>query len=142
MKNKMFSLSYFGISFTVFMWLLALFLIVEISSGLLAEIFESGYIPKTWALILLLDLLFLAGAFIPTLSILREILTVFDEHGIQRPKLFGYSRIMWKDVAKIEERGFALYIKSNAEWIVISLSFYKEPGTIVGYIQKMVDKEK
>jgi len=142
MKNKMFSLSYFGISFTAFMWILALFLIFEISSDFLAGIFESGYIPKTWGFILLLDLLFLAGAFIPTLSVLREFLTMFDEHGIQRPKLFGYSRIMWKDIVKIEERGFALYVKSNAEWIVISLSLYKKPGTVVRYIQNMVDKEK
>jgi hypothetical protein len=135
MQTK-YPLNLFGPIFAILLWGLAIFLILEISSPFFLFFISGKTLPRTWILVLVLDILFLIGPLIPTWGLIREYFTVLNSSEIRRPKIFGYKVIKWNEILSVEETGFSLIVKSKSGWMVFSLGLYKNPQMIVDFIRK------
>jgi len=139
MNNRNFPLNYIWYIFPSFMWLMAFFLIKETSTELFESlVFSRDSIPKTWAIILLLDILFLSGALIPTWSVIKEHLTIYDDLGLKRPGLLRAINLRWEDITHVERRAYSLHINSNSGWITINLAIYRDPEQIAKHINDCI----
>lgn len=139
MNRQKFPLNYIWYIFVAFMWLLAIFLIKETSAQLFKNLLSGEKtVPEVWMMILLLDILFLIGALIPTWSISKEHFTVYDDLGLKRPGLLRVINLNWKDITHIERRAYSLYLNSKSSWITINLAIYQNPEELAKHIYDCV----
>jgi hypothetical protein len=140
MPKTKFRLNIAGPVVIAFLWLIVLFVVSQIFSGLSIRSLPGGGLPPQAGLLIIILVLFyiLAGG-IPTWAVIREWSTVLDKQEIKQISLHGYKKIQWRDVIKVEDVGTVLYIKSNTVWITMNLALYKNPPEVVDFVNRMVN---
>ena len=92
---------------------------------------------STWLQILTLDLICLLLALLWCIGVLAQLLTVFTDEGIWRPKLFGSTFIRWPDVTSV--KGWnrqVLELESRGQKIKINKIYYKEIDKLTSLVQE------
>jgi hypothetical protein len=92
LKTK-FRLNIAGPVVIAFLWLIVLFVVSQIFSGLsIRSLLGGGLPPQVGLLIIILVLFFILAGGIPTWAVIREWSTVFDKQEIKQISLHGHKK--------------------------------------------------
>ncbi len=132
-----------GIVVTGFFGLIGLLMLWDVTSMAILAWQAGEPLPEdwTWPRVIIFDLVFGGLVFYICWLPWADLLTVFTDEGIKKPRLFRSPLFLrWGDVRRVADAGWVIKLEAADQCIRINSVVFKEPEKLIAEIEARVPK--